>query len=577
VKIRTVFKAIFIVVTLFVILSVVGFYYAVTRPPTVKPHSYLIMDMVGSITEVSSVGFPMEMFFGKQLSFRDRMENLRKAGVDDRIDGVILKIGPTGIGLARAQEMRDALARFSDHGKDVVSFIEFCGDIEYYLASAADRVYMQPLSPLLVDGFVARTTFLRGTLDKLGIEPDFIQIGVYKNAPDNLIRKEMSDAHREATTSLLESVFGLYVDDIASARGVSSDHMRAVIDRGYFTSREAVREGLVDSLMYWDQVREITQYNSEYRTISGVEYSEIKPSSLGLEKGPAIALVYITGNIVSGSEGDTDEEFTTSGAMLKAFQKVREDDDIRAVVLRVNSPGGESVASDVMWREAELTREEKPVVVSMSNVAASGGYYIACASDAIVANPGTITGSIGVFAGKLNMGRLYEKLGMNPEIIKTGENAAIFYETARFTEEERQKVSEDMWDYYRNDFVRRVSDNRGLSPDSVDALGRGRVWSGTQAFDAGLVDRLGTLSDAVEIAKEKAGIEPDQGVRIVIFPKPKTFIERFLNMELESSSRTWIGKLPESFERAHKTLLMWERLSRSGGFFLLLPYDLNIE
>jgi protease-4 len=427
-KIRKIVIGVFIVFFLLFIFSVVSFYYAVTRPPTVKPHSYLVLDVFGEVAEVNPPDFPIELFFGKRLSFRDWTENLRKAGIDDRIDGVILRIGPTAIGIAKIQELREAIVEFRDKGKKVIAFIEACGDIEYYLATAADRVYIEPVSRLFVDGVVARTTFLRGTLDKLGLEPDFIQIGAYKNAPDNLTRKEMSDEHREATVSLLENVFEQYIGDLALARGRPPEEIRDVIDRGYFTSREALEEGLVDSLKYWDEVREITKTGDEYRTISGIKYSGIEPSSLGLDEGPVIALIYVTGDIVMGVGSDGEEAFTTSGSILDAFEKVREDAGISAVVLRVNSPGGVSVAAEVIWREAMLTREKKPVVASMSDVAASGGYYIASACDAVVANPGSITGSIGVYTGKINMAKLYEKIGMNPEMIKIGKNAALFHE-----------------------------------------------------------------------------------------------------------------------------------------------------
>lgn len=575
-KIGKIIRGIFIALIVLSLLSAVSFYYAITRPPTVKPHSYLILEVSGDVAEVKPPDFPFRLFFGKQLSFKDWLENIKKASVDDRIDGIILKIHPSTIGLAKVQELREAVGKFREIGKRVISFIEFGGDKEYYLATAADEIYLQPVSVLLVDGVLVKTTFLRGTLDKLGLEPDFIQIGPYKNAPDPLVRKTMSDEHREATVSLLESVFGQYLADISSARGKTREEMREIIDRGYFTSREALAEGLVDSLIYWDEIKSLIQVDNEARTISGHKYAKIKPSSLGLDKGQVIALIYTTGDIILGEdEGGPEEGFTTSETVLHAFEKAREDDDVKAVVLRINSPGGASMASEIMWREAMLTRERKPVVASMSDLAASGGYYIATACDAIVANPGTITGSIGVYAGKFNMSKLYEKIGMNPEVIKIGEHAALFLETASFTEKEREKLKEDLWDFYFNDFVQRVADNRGLSPDSVDALGRGRIWSGNQALANGLVDRIGTISDAVEIAKARAGISPQEEVRLRIYPKPKSFIERLLSMNLES--RIDVTKLPLLYRDSYEELLSWERLTRSGGFYLVMPYKLRFE
>ena len=575
-KIKKIIKGLFIIMFVLSILSAASLYYSITRPPTVLSNSFLVLQLSGEVAEVCPPDFPEKFFVGEKLSFSGWMENIRKASVDDRIDGIVLRIGPTNIGLAKAQELRAVLTNFRGEGKKVIAFIEACGDLEYYIATAADEVYLQPVSYLFVDGIMVRTTFIRSTLDKVGLEPNFIQIGEYKNAPDPLVRKDMSETHRKATVSLLESIFTQYIDDISAARGKSPHDMREVIDRGYFTAREAIDEGLVDSLLFWDQIRKKTGIEGEPRMISGLKYSRVKPSSLGLEDGPVIAIIYVTGSIVPGGEDvGSDESYTSSGAIMKAFQRARADDSVKAVILRVNSGGGEATASEVMRREAMLTREVKPVITSMSDVAASGGYYIAAGTDLIVANPGTITGSIGVYAGKMNMSKLYEKLGMNPELIKIGENAAIFHETANWTEKEKEKLSEDLWDYYMNDFVQRVADNRSLSPDSVDALGRGRVWSGKQAFDRGLVDRLGTLADAVEIAKEKAGVDPEARERLIIYPRPRKFFERLLSMNLESSSSS--ESLPVVFREVYDTLLKWERLSHGGGFFLLMPYDLRVE
>jgi protease-4 len=575
-KLKKIFWGICITLSVLSFLSIVSLYYSITRPPEVEPHSFLLLDVSGEVAEVSGPEFPLTLILGERLSFRDWMENIRKAGADERIDGIVLRMYPSSIGFAKVQELRRALAEFRERGKKVIAHIEMGGDAEYYLATAADRVYLQPVSSLFVDGFAARVTFLKGTFEKIGVEADFVQIGDYKNDPDQFMRKSMSEPHREVLTDLLESLFNQYVMDIAAARGKSPEDMKATIDRGYFTSRQALAEGLVDSLAYWDEVKKMIETDGESRMIAGEEYEEIEPTSVGLDKGPVIALIPVTGSIVPGSDdGSGEETYATSDNIRKAFEKAREDDDVRAVVLRINSPGGVATSSEVIWREAMLTRKEKPVVASMSDLAASGGYFIASACDAIVANPGTITGSIGVYAGKFDLSGLYEKIGLSQEMIKRGENAALFRETALFTEKERQKLTEDLWDFYLNDFVKKVAENRGLSADSVDALGRGRVWSGAQAYSTGLVDTLGTLSTAVAIAMEKAGIDPAEKVQLVLYPRARTFIERLFRIELKT--RAGAELLPEFLRESYEDLAVWGRLAESGRFLAHMPYEIDIR
>lgn len=575
-KVKKIFLIIFIIIMVFSLLSMASLYYTLTRPPTIEQGSYLVLDVSGEISEVYEPGFPLNLFVDEQLSLRCIMENVRKAEVDDRIAGIILRVAPSSMGIAKVQELREAIHRFRESGKTVVSYTEFARDMDYYLATAAEKIYLHPVSLLFVDGFAARMLFLRGTLDKLGLEPEFVQIGEYKNAPDYLTRKTMSDSHREAETVLLESLFATYLEDIAAARGMTPGAMRQVLDRGYFTSREARAEGLVDSLAYWDQVKEYAKVEDDYRLVSGDTYANIEPSSLGLDEGPTIAVVYVTGDIVSGGAGtDGDESYTTAEAVQSSMEKARQDDDVRAVILRVNSPGGVSSSAEVMWREIMLTREEKPVVASMSDYAASGGYYIASACDVTVTNPGTITGSIGAFGGKINMRGLYEKIGMKPEMITIGKNAALFLETTSFTEEQREKIREDMLEFYKQDFVKKVADERGLPPDSVDALGRGRVWSGTQAVQSGLVDQIGTLTDAVSIVKDMAGIDPEQDVNLVVYPRPRKFIERLFDINIESRIR--LGEAPAVLEEAYEDLVVWERLMSGGYIFYLMPFEIEVD
>ncbi|MFQ6069338.1 MAG: signal peptide peptidase SppA [Candidatus Aminicenantales bacterium] len=494
------------------------FYFATARPPAVKTHSYLEINLSGEIQEYPIPDLFLTMFPGmRPLSLHKLWMNIRKAKADRRIETLFLRIGYLECGWAKINELREAILNFRESGKKAYAFLEEGPDLnkEYYLATACDRIILQPTSSLTINGLGGYIPFLKNTLKKLGIEAEFEHVEEFKTAANILTEEKFTPAHREMMESIYGDYFSHYLKVVAEARGKSEKEVKKLIDRAFFYGQEAVKSGLVDDLLYEDQVIELMKGEEEkINRISYEAYSRIKPSSLGLNRGKKIALIYGSGPIHTG-EG----YYQTMGSRTIArwLKKAREDASIKAVVFRVDSPGGSAVGSDIIWREVVLTKKEKPFVVSMSDVAGSGGYWVSMAADKIVAQPQTLTGSIGVLGGKFNLASLYEKIGVTAEKLTFGKNADIFSTFRSFTPEERRLLKKELlWVY--DQFLSKVAQGRNISREDVDAIGRGRVWTGNQAKELGLVDEIGGLSRAIELAKEQAGIPPEEEVKIVVFP-----------------------------------------------------------
>jgi protease-4 len=432
--------------------------------------------------------------------------------------------------------------------------------------------------------------FFRGSLDKLGIYPDMYQIGKYKSAGDIFTRKEMSEAHREAVNSLLEDLYARYVDTIAKARGKSPEETRALIDNAPYNAAQAKQVGLIDGAAFRDEVEKELKAKLGYKDTEdlpiarGSQYREISPESLGLNKGEKIAIIYGTGGIGSGSSDNSPsgEQSIGSATMTKAFKDAAADKTVKAIVLRVDSPGGSGLASDIIWQSVESAKQKKPVVVSMSDVAASGGYYISAGAHKIIAQPSTITGSIGVVAGKPVVKGLYDWLGVSNEYVLRGKNAGMFRETEKFSDTERQKFEEWINSTYYEQFVPKVASGRGKNAEYIDSVGQGRVWTGLQAKDRGLVDEFGGLERAIEVAKELAKIPADKGVQRVIFPYPRTFLQQLLsgtsddpNTQTEQQ-RAVIATMPEDVRRAFRYLALLDRM-KDGESMFLMPFDIRIK
>lgn len=485
---------------------------------------YLEVPLAGSVAEVAPPEGLSSLLLGtKPLAMHDLWLNLRKAKVDGRIQAVLLRLGLLDCDWAKANEMREAILDFRRSGKKVYAMIEEAPDfdMEYFVATACDRIVIHPLGWLGVNGLGGYVPFLKGALDKLGVRAEFEHVEEYKTAANMFTEKGFTPAHREEMESLYSDLFAQYVATAAKARGKTEAEFRALIDRGFFQGERAKAAGLVDDCLYEDQVQDLLRQDGRALARVGFDdYTRVKPSSVGLETGrDKVALIYAVGTIMTG---ESLPQVMGGSTVARWIRTARNDGSVKAIVLRVDSPGGSSVGSDVIGREVALARKVKPVVVSMSDVAGSGGYWIAMSATKIVAQPQTLTGSIGVLAGKFSIDGLLGKLGVTSEKLVFGEMANIFSPFRPFTPDERKVLKDEiLWTYEQ--FLARAAEGRGLTRDEVDAVGKGRVWTGRQAKDLRLVDELGGLTMAVGLAKKEARIDADEEVRFDVWPKKRSF------------------------------------------------------
>ena len=561
--------------------AVVLTFVAVSRGPSVPSSATLVLRPGGDLPEVEPDDVVGQVFGRDVSTVRGFVEALRRASRDDRVRAVLLMPSTLNVPYwGKVQEMRDAIVAFRKSGKHVTAFLEFGGDREYYLASAADRVFLMPTSSLDLTGVASYEMFLRGTLDKIGAYPDFVHIGDYKTAPNQLTQKGFTPAHREMAQSLNRDMYDQLVAGIADARKKSEDEVRDLLDKGPFVAKEALDAGLVDDLAYEDELDDRVPELGDgkaTRRMEGGDYQRTRPQSVGLRTRSRIAVLYVVGTIVSGRSGfdGVNGSVVGSETIIDQIRKIRDDASIKAIVLRIDSPGGSSVASDVIWRELKITRDEnpkRPIVTSMSDLAASGGYYIAMPTEAIVAQPGTLTGSIGIFGGKMVIGGTLDKLGVTTEAVVSGANAGIYSPFAPFTPAQREKVASFMDDFYKN-FLTKVAESRKSTPAAIHAVAQGRVWTGRQALGHGLVDALGGLDAAVALAKEKAKIPANEEVQLVVYPERRGLLDA-LSEQFGGAGTAglWSMLAGTSERRAMAALSAPTRLFRRGEPLALMPF-----
>lgn len=558
--------------------------------PSVPENSVLVLEISGELPDHSPKE-PMAELFGisRQKSFSNLITQLRKAKVDSRVGAVLLDISFPQIGWGKADELRAAIKDFRTSGKPIYSYMQIGFTKDYYIASAAEKVFLPPAGDLYVNGFAAQAMFYRGALDKLGIEPEFIKIGKYKNAPDQYTRKEMSDAQREVINAILDEYFERLKTTIAEERGKSAEDVEALIDGAPYHATEAQKVGLIDGASYlksvYDDLKDRLGYKAddELRTVNGRSYEEVSPSSLNLNNGEKVAVIYASGAINLGNSNRSPFGGETSGSdtIVDAVNEAAEDSSVKAIVLRVNSPGGSALASDLMWNALEEAKAKKPVVVSMGDYAASGGYYIACNANKIVAERSTVTGSIGVFMGKPNIKGMYDWIGFSNEYILRGKNAGIFRETESWTESERAKMEQQTQNIYYTDFVPKVAKGRNMTTEQVDEIGQGRVWTGTQGKEKGLVDEFGGMEKAIEIAKDLAEIPADKEVTRVAYPKPRSLFSTifgggYSEMRERKTQETLAKSLPEDARRALRYAELFDRM-KSGEAMMIMPFELTFK
>ena len=518
---------VWIIVLFFVVLIAAGFVAALFSAfgparVTVPSRAVLEVRLAGPVDEVPPSD-PLSLLMGRNpLTVYDVWTTFRKASADARVRAVLVRLGLLECDWAKAADLRQAIQEFRRSGKKAYAYIEEGPqfDLEYYIATACDRIILQPMGWLGVTGIGGDVPFFKGLLDKLGVRAEFEHVAEYKTAYNTFTEKGFTPAHREEMESVYAGIFSDYVRAAAEARGKTEDEYRAIVDRGLYQGEQAKEAGLVDDCLYEDELLRLVRGPGPEPGLIGFEdYAKVRPSSLGLETGRKIALVYGVGPILTG---ESLPPVMGAATVSRWLRMARTDDTVAAIVFRVDSPGGSSVGADVIWREVELAKRTKPVIVSMSDLAGSGGYWVAAGATAIVAQPQTLTGSIGVLAGKFSLAGLFEKLGITSERLTFGDKADLFSLFRAFTPAEREMLlSQIRWTYDR--FLDKVAEGRGLTREEVDEAGRGRIWTGRQALGLKLVDELGGLGAAVALAKKSAGIPADEEVRFEIWPKKRTF------------------------------------------------------
>ena len=495
----------------------------------------------------------MSLFGDLGVDLRKTVARLDQAAKDDKIAGVILQID-SAMGRGKYNELREAIKRTQAAGKKVYALLDSAQGQQYVLAAACDEIILPESGVVLMPGIYGEFGFYKDMLAKIGIEADFIHMGEAKGAAEPYTRTEFSDAVRENMTALIDDLFDQTIATIAADRQLKVEAVREAVDRGLFTANQAKEAGLIDRVAYPDQFR--TSLSEEYKAdklVYVLNYAKAKIDTdfsgpMGMmklfqailgedggsdrDKGPKLAIVYAVGPIITGKSqsGALGGSSMGSTTIVEALKKAADDEQVKAIVLRVDSPGGSALASDLIWRQIQTI--EQPVVVSMGDVAGSGGYYIAMGADRIFAEPATITGSIGVVGGKLCLGGLYDKIGMTTETTSRGKNSGLFSTTAKFTDSERAVMLGMMEDIY-DQFTAKAAAGRHMEQDELKKLAEGKVYTGRVAKQLGLVDELGTLKDAIAAAKRLAGLDPDEKVKAMILPEPENPLEALFGADMD--------------------------------------------
>jgi len=560
-----------IIFGIFTMMSLIFFFSIKTlfdAKPIIQPDSALKVTLSGSITEWYSRDAFSREFEGATQQVHSIRKALAMAQVDDRIKGVYLRIVSPQMGWAKADAIKRNIEAFKKSGKWVVAYIDFCDEKSYYVGLAADEIYLPPNAFAMMNGFAANVPFLKQTFNKLGIEPQVDNIGKYKSAGDVLKRDNMSPAHREATTSILTEVYNHFVETVCASRPVEREEFELMLDKGIYNSNKLENTGLITGLKHQTEVLELLkkkvfgESNADDKKLSFTNvntYSRLSPSDFGVEGQAQFALIYALGTIMSGNSGHSPINGRTMGAesVVEMLRAAGDNDKIKAIIMRVDSPGGSAQASDEIWAEVARIKQKKPVIISMSDVAASGGYWISMNSDAIVAEPLTITGSIGVVISIFDMSGAYEKLGINWETVKVGKFSDVPTDKRPLTPEEWRRIKEMSRETYKV-FVDKVADGRETTSDDIEKVAQGRVWTGRQALQRGLVDSLGGLETAVAIAKEKAGLSEKTVIDWQVYPRTKSFAESLME-------KLNVGVLPNKI--AHQT---------ASAFKNNLPADMRV-
>jgi protease-4 len=541
------------------------------RPPAVADGSILVLHLEGELPEQSPVTLPIPFLEDQQpMTIIETWQLLRKAAVDSRVKALVLEPRDLGVGWAKLEELRGSIVAFKKSGKPVYAYLRGAGTKEYYVATAADRVYMAPEDELDVKGLRAELMFVKGTLDKLGVDMEFEHVGKYKDAPDMFTKTSPSPETLEVENQILDRYYGDIIAVIADGRKKQPDAVKTLIDDGPFVGKSALDGGLVDDLLFEDEMygklKDAAKLDS-IKKIGEKDYSKVEVA--GVDGKTKIAYIVGQGEITRGgtNESEGSDGITASG-LVKLMRQVENDSSIKGVILRIDSPGGDGIASDDILHAAKSLSAKKPVIISMSDLAASGGYFIAMTGDPVVAYPNTLTGSIGVFFGKVDLKGLFDKVGLATYTLKRGRFADIDTTTAPLNDEQRAKLRREIETFYKG-FVERVAAGRKKPYDTIEPLAQGRVWLGEQAKQNGLVDELGGLDRAIEMVRDRAKISSSEKIVLVTYPPKRSVWDVLFNRsdetsQMESLVRPVIGRLPL-------------RVFARGGILRLMPFTINVK
>lgn len=554
-----------------VFLCVILFFAALLRfrekPPVVADNSVLVLRLDGELPEKPPVELPDFLGGGRPgLTVSNVWMTLRKAASDSHVKALVLEPDGLSAGWAKLEEVRADVEQFRKSGKPVFAYLRTPSTRDYYVALAADRIYSGPEEPLMLKGLRAEAMYFKKTLDKIGVNIEVEHAGKYKDFGDMFTRSDMSPETREVMTSVVDDLYNNLVTKIAEARKKSPLEIQSIIDQGPFTAKQALKVGLVDELCFEDEMWGAIKdklHSGDPVKLSADKYLKVPPEAAGIHGKSRIALVIGEGDIVRGGPGDTGSEDSalTAYGFNKLLTQVAADSNIKGVVVRIDSPGGEVTASDDIWRQMNLLSKKKPTVISMSDLAASGGYYMAMTGDSIVAEPGTLTGSIGVVFGKPNIHGLYDKLGITKDAIQRGKHADIDSDYTALTPEERDKLRQGIDESYQ-DFLSKVATARHHSIGEIDAVAQGRVWLGSQAKTNGLVDEIGGLDTAIDLVKKKANIPASEQVTLITYPPRRSIFDVIMK---KSQDDVLESKLAQVFGR------MPFRAWMKGGYLRLMP------
>lgn len=543
----------------------------------VADNSVLHLRLDAPITELELDDPLAEVFPGaaeQSLGLLRIKQVIRHAKTDPKIEGIYLNANMVMTGIASLRELRESILEFRESGKWVVAYADFFTEGTYYLATAADKIYLYPEGQVEFNGLATEVMFFKKLFDKLEVNPQVFRVGDFKSAVEPFMRDNLSEENKLQLNSILNSLYGRMLDEVAEARNIPLDQLKSVADKMLVQdARSAVKYNLVDSLLYDDQVKDELRGRlnlGDNERISFVRYGQYKKTVPTYSSSKnEIAVIVADGEIVPGR---SDNNLVGSATVVELVRKARTNDRVKAIVLRVNSPGGVFQAADQMWRELVLASEQKPVICSMSDYAASGGYYLAMACDTIVAQPTTITGSIGVFSVLFDLSAFLDhKIGITSEEVKTGEYGDLVTVTRRLTDAEKaiwQKQTDAIYDT----FTRKAAESRGMSQDALKKIASGRVWTGAQAKENGLADILGGFDDAIDVAARKANVGDDYRLRF--YPQPKPLLDRLMgNVEEEFSQAMIRRELGEQYG----WYTQWEQLKRLQGVQARMGVEFKVK